>query len=155
MLFDKRICSSVLLPAVHSTWDTGAERSSSVPYPIPYQQYSKWPVTITIPYHTVPHSGDFLLDHAPVPLAPRQCFSAVAGCFVQKPKLRGGESIVDWDTVASNRSTGNCLSNFSKRISSKSSNWTIWAPASSPLPRNPGLGLQGSNRPVHCGNNLS
>ena len=38
-----------------------------------------------------------------------------------------GEGTVDWDTVASNCSTGNLLSNFNKRISSKSSNWTIWA----------------------------
>ena len=32
---------------------------------------------------------------------------------------RGGEGTADWDTAASNRSTGNCLSNFKKRISSK------------------------------------
>ena len=33
----------------------------------------------------------------------------------------------DWDTVASNCSTGNSLSNFDKRTSSKSSNREIWA----------------------------
>ena len=42
--------------------------------------------------------------------------------------LRGGEGTVDWDTAASNCSTGSCLSNFNRRISSKSSNWKIWAP---------------------------
>ena len=51
-----------------------------------------------------------------------------------------GEGTVDWDTVASNCSTGNCLSNFNRRISSKSSNWEIWArwglpTISSPLPK--------------------
>ena len=40
-------------------------------------------------------------------------------------RLRGGEYTADRDTVASNRSTGNCLSNFNKRISSKSSNREI------------------------------
>ena len=40
--------------------------------------------------------------------------------------LRGGEGTVDWDAVASNRSMGNRLSNFDKRISSKNSNWDIW-----------------------------
>ena len=30
-----------------------------------------------------------------------------------------GEGTADWDTAASNRSTGNCLSNFHTRISSK------------------------------------
>ena len=39
----------------------------------------------------------------------------------------GGEGNVDWDTVASNCSTGSCLSNFNKIIISKSSNWEIWA----------------------------
>ena len=33
-----------------------------------------------------------------------------------------GEGTVDWETVASNCSTGSCLSSFNKRISSKSSN---------------------------------
>ena len=41
------------------------------------------------------------------------------------PNLKRGEGTVDWDTVASNCSTGNCLSNFNKRISSKSSNLYI------------------------------
>ena len=41
--------------------------------------------------------------------------------------LRGGEGTVDWDTVASNRSTGSRVSNFNKRISSKNTTWTIWA----------------------------
>ena len=41
--------------------------------------------------------------------------------------LRGGEGTADWDTVASSCSTGNRLSNFNKRISSKSSTWDIWA----------------------------
>ena len=54
--------------------------------------------------------------------------------------LRGGRGTVDWDAVASNCSTGNCLSNFNKRTSSKSSNRQIWArrgfpTVSSPLPR--------------------
>ena len=45
-----------------------------------------------------------------------------------KPKnLRGGEGTVDWDAVASNCSTENCLSNYNKRISSRNSNWEIWA----------------------------
>ena len=57
--------------------------------------------------------------------------------------IRGGEGTVDWDTIASNRSTGNRLSKFNQRISSKSSNWEIWAPwgfptVSSPLPRRRG-----------------
>ena len=39
----------------------------------------------------------------------------------------GGEGSVDWDTAASNCSTGNCLPNFNKRMSSKSSNWQTWA----------------------------
>ena len=52
---------------------------------------------------------------------------------------RGGEGAVDWDAVASNRSTGSCLYNFNKRMKSKRSNWEIWArwrfpPVSSPLP---------------------
>ena len=33
--------------------------------------------------------------------------------------LRGGEGTVDWDTLASNCSTWNCLCNFNERISSK------------------------------------
>ena len=36
--------------------------------------------------------------------------------------IRGGEGAVDRDTVASNCSTGNRLSDFNKRISSKGSN---------------------------------
>ena len=43
------------------------------------------------------------------------------------PDTRGGEGTADWDNVASNCSTGNCLSNFNKRMSSKSSNLEIWA----------------------------
>ena len=35
------------------------------------------------------------------------------------PRLRGEEGTADRDTVASNCSTGNCLSNFNKRMSSK------------------------------------
>ena len=45
---------------------------------------------------------------------------------VRTPIYEGGGT-VDWDTVAPNCSTGNCLSNFNKRISSKSLNWDIWA----------------------------
>ena len=50
------------------------------------------------------------------------------------------EATVDWNTVASNRSSGSCLSNFNKRISSKSPNWKIRARWGfsivwSPLPR--------------------
>ena len=41
--------------------------------------------------------------------------------------VRGGEGTVDWDTVGSNCSIENRLSNFKKRISSKRSNWQIWA----------------------------
>ena len=37
------------------------------------------------------------------------------------PAVRGGEGTADWDTAASNCSTGNCLSNFNRRTSSKSS----------------------------------
>ena len=49
------------------------------------------------------------------------------------------EDTVDWDAVASNRSTRSCLSNLNKRISSKGSNCEIWArwgfpTVSSPLP---------------------
>ena len=40
-------------------------------------------------------------------------------------RVKRGEGTVDWDTVASNGSAGNCLSNFNKRISSKSSNWKM------------------------------
>ena len=47
--------------------------------------------------------------------------------------LRGGEGTTNWDTAASNRSTcisscstGSCSSKFNKRMSSKSSNWSIW-----------------------------
>ena len=36
--------------------------------------------------------------------------------------LREGEGTADWDTAASNRSTGNRLSNFNRRINSNSSN---------------------------------
>ena len=36
---------------------------------------------------------------------------------------RGGEGTFDWDAAASNCSTGNCLFDSNKRISSKSSNW--------------------------------
>ena len=43
------------------------------------------------------------------------------------PTLRGGEGTVDWDSAASNCSTGSCLHNFNKKISSKNSNWEIWA----------------------------
>ena len=54
--------------------------------------------------------------------------------------IRGGEGTVDWDTVASNCSTGSSLPNFNKGMSSKSSNWDIWdrwgfPTASSLLPR--------------------
>ena len=50
-----------------------------------------------------------------------------------------GEGTDDWDRVASNCSTGNCLPNCNKRINSNSSNWDIWArwgfpTVSSPLP---------------------
>ena len=40
---------------------------------------------------------------------------------------KGGEGTVEWDAVGSNCSIETCLSNGSKMISSKSSNWTIWA----------------------------
>ena len=40
---------------------------------------------------------------------------------------RWGESTVNWDTVGSNCSIDNCLSNFGAMISSKSSNWEKWA----------------------------
>ena len=39
--------------------------------------------------------------------------------------VRGGEGTDDRDTVASNYSTGNCLSSFDQRISSKSPNREI------------------------------
>ena len=42
-------------------------------------------------------------------------------------KYKRGEGTVDWDTVASNRSTGSRLSSFNNRISSNNSNLTIWA----------------------------
>ena len=41
--------------------------------------------------------------------------------------LGGGRGAVDWDTAASNRSTGNCLSNFKKGISSNNANFESWA----------------------------
>ena len=41
--------------------------------------------------------------------------------------LRGGEGTADWDAVAPNCSTENCLPNLNKRISSKNSNFIIWA----------------------------
>ena len=45
-----------------------------------------------------------------------------------RPRVkRGGEGTADWDTAASNCSTGNCVSDVIKRISSKSSNLQIWA----------------------------
>ena len=52
--------------------------------------------------------------------------------------FKRGEGTADWDTVAPNCSTGNCLSTFKERISLKISNWEIWArwglpTASSPL----------------------
>ena len=55
--------------------------------------------------------------------------------------LRGVEGIVDWNTIASNCSTGNCLYNLNKRISSKNSNWKCWywwgfPTVSTPLPNN-------------------
>ena len=54
------------------------------------------------------------------------------------PTLRGGgEATVDWDTVASNCSTGNCLSNFNTRISSNSSNWGNWARWGIPIVASP------------------
>ena len=51
------------------------------------------------------------------------------------------EGTVDWDTVAWNCSTGNCLFNFNERTSSKSSNGNKWTrrgfpTVSSPLPSN-------------------
>ena len=53
--------------------------------------------------------------------------------------IKRGEGTVDWDTVASNCWAGSCWSNSNWRISSKSSNWEIWArcgfpTVSSPLP---------------------
>ena len=41
--------------------------------------------------------------------------------------LRGGEGTADWDSVASNRSTGSCFSNSNKIISSNNSNWEMRA----------------------------
>ena len=41
--------------------------------------------------------------------------------------VRGWEGTVDWDAVASNCSTGKCLSNLYKRIRSKNSSRAIWA----------------------------
>ena len=46
--------------------------------------------------------------------------AALANCEARC--FGGGEGTVDRDAVASNRSTGTRLSNFNKRISSKSSN---------------------------------
>ena len=43
-------------------------------------------------------------------------------CPCRRALSRVGEGTVDRDTVASNRSIENCLSNFNKRTSSKSSN---------------------------------
>ena len=48
-----------------------------------------------------------------------------AGC--RSTELRGGEDTVDCGTVSSNCSIENCLPDFNKRISSKSSSWTVWA----------------------------
>ena len=43
-------------------------------------------------------------------------------CAAGRPWEEGGEGTADRDTVASNRSTGQDLSKFNKRISSKNSN---------------------------------
>ena len=78
--------------------------------------------------------------------------------------LRGGEVTVEWDTVASNCSTGNCFSNFNKRISWKSSNSEIWArrgfpTVSAPLPNYPRYAkpplsfLEYRERGTHAGGN--
>ena len=69
-------------------------------------------------------------------------------------RIRGGEGAVDWDTGASNCSTGNCLFSFNKRISSKSSNWEIWArwgfsTVSSPLPKETRAVVGGIPRVLH------
>ena len=41
--------------------------------------------------------------------------------------LRGGEGTVDWDTVASNRSMDNALSNLNQSNNSNKSTWEVWA----------------------------
>ena len=47
--------------------------------------------------------------------------------IIQTIIIMRGEGTVDWDAVASNCSTGNCLPSFNSRRSSKSLNWKIWA----------------------------
>ena len=67
-------------------------------------------------------------------------------CWMRRTRLytnKRGEGTADWDTAASNCSTGNRLSNVKKRISSKNSNREIRArwgfpTVSSPLLNNPG-----------------
>ena len=65
--------------------------------------------------------------------------SLPSSCYFHCSTLRGREGTVDWDAVASNRSTGSYLSNYNKRINSNNSTWCIWArrgfpTVSSPLP---------------------
>ena len=84
------------------------------------------------PYILNRMSIDRLVPHLASRRAPRRMASPAPlqislESFTSSTPLRWGRGTADWDTAASNRSTGNCLSKFNKRTGSKSSNWEIWA----------------------------
>ena len=66
--------------------------------------------------HRIPYTGAYALSSYAITYVALSEKLSLA--FPAETLLRGGEGTVDWDTVASNCSTGNRLSNFSKRINS-------------------------------------
>ena len=118
-------------------------RSSLLFVGVSYRKHRS--VEITVPYRVTSYTRCAILEC--VPTLARACALTVhvptagrhrSSHLHAHPKRE--EGTVDWDTVASNCSTGNCLSTFNTRISSNNSNWEIWArwgfpTVSFPLPR--------------------
>ena len=107
----------------HGTgWETGGESGygSAMACGDPLWLASRYEPVSTMKCNTLRQRGAFTV----------RCYSSW---------VKRGEGTVDWDAVSPNRSTGKCLSNLNKRISSKNSNLQIWArwgfpTVSSPLP---------------------
>ena len=81
-------------------------------------------VSMTHSLHYIPYSIEYIYIY--IYMYIRICIYIYIYIYIR------GEGTADWYTAASNRSTssncstGSCLSNFNKRISSKKSNWEIW-----------------------------
>ena len=103
-------------PGLHLSWVTGFSGKT------PHREMRGYITQITNTQHPRSHRGRYaaFLD--------MRISLLIWSSDYLLPTLRGGgEGTVDWDTVASNCSTGNHASNFNKGTSSNSSNWELWA----------------------------